>query len=379
MRKYPDVSRDDPCGNWAYIVLMKNVTEKRLVEDGRALDHKTLEQIRFRAVDAVLRGHSPEVVMDILGFHRSCIYAWLDSYKHGGWEALRARPLLGRPDELDESAKQWLKETVRDSTPEKWGYQSALWTRAILAELIEQRFEIKLSETTVGRYLHELGLSPQVPDWEPREQDPEEVRRFMEEKFPRIVTLAKRIGADIFFLDESGCRANEHRGRTWGLVGQRPVVESTGQRFGLNMLSAVSPKAGLRFKVVERSIRSVEVISFLEAMLKESDRPLIVLADHHGIHFSEAVREFARPRRRRLKLFGLPRYSPECNPDEGVWSEVKPHGVSRQSIVDKQDLKTKVRRTLHRLQKQTEKLVSFFVRTPACTTIFGIMVMSGYL
>ena len=358
---------------------MKDVLEKSPIPDNRSLDRKTLEQIRFRAVAAVLRGHSPETVIDVLGFSRCCIYAWLDSYHQGGWDALRARPVPGRPEELDEAGKQWLKETVRHSTPEKWGYKTALWTRGILAELVEQRFEVKVSDTTMGRYLHEVGLSPQVPDWEPQEQDPEEVRRFVEEKFPRIVTLAKKIGADIFFLDESGCRANEHRGRTWGLVGERPVVESTGQRFGLNMLSAVSPKTGLRFKVVERSIRSVEVISFLEAMLKQSDRPMIVLADRHGIHFSEAVREFARPWRRRLKLFGLPRYSPECNPDEGVWSEVKPHGVSRRSIRDKQDLKAKVRRTFLSLQKQTEKLASFFVRTPACATILGIMVMSGYL
>jgi transposase len=302
---------------------MKDRKENSPIEDGRALDHKTLEQIRFRAVAAVLRGHSPETVIDILGFSRSCIYAWLDSYKAGGWEALRARPLEGRPTELDAAAQQWLKKTVLESTPLAWGYETPLWTRAILAELLQERFEVKLSEVSVGRYLHELSLSAQVPDWKAHEQDPQAVRHFLEETFPRIVTLALKIGADIYFLDESGCRANQHQGRTWGLVGQRPVVESTGQRFGLNVLSAVSPKAGLRFKVVERSIRSAEVISFLERLLKQSDRPVIVLADRHGIHFSAAVREFARPWRHRLKLYGLPSYSPECNPDEGVWSEVK--------------------------------------------------------
>jgi hypothetical protein len=94
------------------------------------------------------------------------------------------------------------------------------------------------------------------------------------------------------------------------------------------------------------------------------------------MHFSKAVREFARPWRRRLKILG---YSPQCKPDEGEWSEVEPYGVSRQSTQDKQDLKAKVRRTFQGLQKQKEKLASFFVRTPACTTILGIMVMSGYL
>jgi len=358
---------------------MKDGMKNSPIEDGRGLDHKTLEQIRLRAVAAVLRGHSPETVIEIMGLSRSCIYAWMDSYQHGGWEALRARPLEGRPRELDAAGRAWLKKTVLQGTPQDWGYETVLWTRAILAELIEKRWQLRLSEVTVGRYLHQLGLSAQVPDWKAHEQDPQAVRRFVEEKFPRIVRLACKIGAELYFLDESGCRAHQHQGRTWGLVGQRPVVESTGQRFGLNMISAVSPKAGLRFKVVERSIRSEEVIRFLEALLKGSDRPIIVVADRHSIHFSAAVRAFARRWGRRIKLFSLPPYSPECNPDEGVWSEVKAHGVGRQAIHDKEDLKAKLYRSLHRLQKQADKVAGCFVRTPACTALLGTLVMSGYL
>ena len=339
-----------------------------------------MEQIRMLAVAAVQRGHSPEVVIEILGLSRSCIYAWLDSYKTGGWDALRARPVAGRPSELDPAGKAWLQQTVLEGTPEQWGYDTALWTRGILAELVDQRFGVTLSETTVGRYLHELHLSPQVPDWKATEQDPEAVRRFVEEKYPRIVRLAKRIGAEIYFLDESGCRATEHRGRTWGLVGQRPELKSTGQRFGLNLISAISPEGLLRFKVFEHSIGSAEVIEFLTALLKGSDKPLIVLMDNHRAHFSAAIKAFARPRRQRLKLFSLPTYSPECNPDEGVWSEVKPHGVSRQSIQDKQDFKKKVYSALYRLQKQTAKIFSCFVRTPECATMCQTeLAMSGFL
>jgi transposase len=358
---------------------MEDVIENSPVRDPRSLDHKTLEEIRFRAVAAVLRGHSPETVIDILGFSRCSIYVWLKRYHEGGWEALRAIPLEGRPAELDATGKQWLKQTVLEGTPLNWGYDTPLWTRAILAELVQEHFEFKLSEVTLGRYLHELGLSAQVPDWRAEEQDPEEVRGFLEEKFPRIVRLALKIGADLFFADESGCRANQHHGRTWGLVGQRPVVKSTGQRFGLNVISAISPKRGLRFKVVERSIRSKEFISFLEGLLRQTDRPIIVLADHHSIHFSKAVREFARPWRHRLKLFSLPAYSPECNPDEGVWSELKPHGMGRKGIRDKNDFKAKLYQTMRSLQKHTDKLGSCFVRTAACTVIAAIMVVSGYL
>jgi transposase len=358
---------------------MKATTESSPIEDGRSLDHKTLEQLRLRAVGAVVRGHSPELVIDIFGFHRWCIYEWLRIYKAEGWEGLRARPVEGRPPSLDEQGKQWLKQTVLGGTPEDWGYPTTLWTRGILAELVGKHLGMQLSEATIGRYLHELGLSAQVPDWKAQEQDAQAVRRFEEEKFPSIVRLAVKIGADIYFMDESGCRANQHQGRTWGLVGHRPVVQSTGQRFGLNVLSAVSPKAGLRFKVVERSIRSQEVIAFLEALLRGSERPIIVVADRHSIHFSAAVRKFARAWRHRLKLFGLPTYSPEYNPDEGVWSELKPHGLGKQRIYDKKDFKSKLYQTMRSIQKQTDKIASFFVRTPACAMLLSTMVMSGYL
>lgn len=359
---------------------MRAIHQDIPLEDGRALDHKTMEQIRLRAVAAVLRGHSPELVCEIFGFSRSCIYAWLDSYKKGGWEALRAHWSPGRPSDAEAADKDWLKQTVLESTPEAWGYDTALWTRAILVELLARQRHIQVSDTTVGRYLHELGLSAQVPTWKASEQDPEAVRHFVAEKFPRIVRLAKKIGAEIYFLDESGCRATEHRGRTWGQVGQRPVLESTGQRFGLNILSAVTPEGQLRFKVVEHAVCSQDVIAFLTALLKGAQQPLIVLLDHHSIHFSAAVRAFVRPQRQRLKLFGLPTYSPECNPDEGVWSEVKPHRLGRQSIRDKHDFKAKLLRALYSLQKRTDKILSFFRRTPECCEITSTeLAMSGYL
>jgi transposase len=54
--------------------------------DARVLDHKTLEEIRIRAVERVQAGESPEVVIGTLGYSRSCIYTWLALYRAGGGE-----------------------------------------------------------------------------------------------------------------------------------------------------------------------------------------------------------------------------------------------------------------------------------------------------
>ena len=63
--------------------------------DGRKLDHKTLEALRLRAVDQVQQGAHPEDVAAALGLHRKTVYGWLKKYREGGRGALLARPVPG--------------------------------------------------------------------------------------------------------------------------------------------------------------------------------------------------------------------------------------------------------------------------------------------
>src|SRR5918995_11473 len=51
--------------------------------DGRKLDHQTLEAMRLRAVDAVESGVHPEDVAASLGMGRGTVYGWLAKYREG--------------------------------------------------------------------------------------------------------------------------------------------------------------------------------------------------------------------------------------------------------------------------------------------------------
>jgi transposase len=166
-----------------------------------------------------------------------------------------------------------------------------------------------------------MGLSPQRSLHRAYQQNPEAVQRWKEQEFPAIRAAAKAEGATIYFADEAGIRSDYHAGTTWTPVGKTPVVRNTGARFSVNMLSAVSAQGALRFTVHEGTITAKVFIDFCRRLLHDTDGPVYVVVDGHPNHRAKATTEFVASTDGRLKLFFLPGYSPELNPDEWVrWS-----------------------------------------------------------
>ena len=244
--------------------------------DARKLDHKTLEAIRIRAVEQVQAGESPETVIRALGFSRACIYNWLASYRAGGWHALRARPLKGRPKKISGSQMKWIYRTVTLKNPMQYKFEFALWTRGMIRTLIHERYGIKLSLPSVGRLLAQLGLTCQKPLMRAFQQNPALVEKWLREEYPQIRARAKRIGAEIYFGDEAGVRSDFHSGKTWALKGKTPIIRTTGARFGFNMISAVESKRADAFHGCRRKSRGQAVLrisSPLGFQDREADLP----------------------------------------------------------------------------------------------------------
>jgi transposase len=288
--------------------------------DARELEHKTLEAIRIRAVEQVQSGESPEAVINALGFSRSCIYTWLALYRSGGWGALKARVLKGRPRKISAAQMKWLYQTVTGKNPLQFRFEFALWTREMIRMLLREEFSLKLSVNSVGRLLRQLGLSCQRPLFRATEQNPERVRCWRDQEFPAIRPLAKRAGAVILFGDEAGVRSDYHAGTTWGAKGKTPVVPRTGSRSSVNMLSAVSARGELRFMLVKGRVNGAVFAEFLRRLMHNAERPVFLILDGHSLHRSRPVRDFVASQEGKLRLFFLPPYSPELNPDEQMWN-----------------------------------------------------------
>lgn len=328
--------------------------------DGRALDHKTLEEIRIRAVQRVEAGESPEDIIRVLGFGRTVIYDWLAKYREGGIEALRAKPIAGRPSKLAGKEIKWLYRTITSKNPLQLRFEFALWTRSMVRDLIRETFGVHLSEVSVGRLLRKLGLSPQKPLRRAYEQDRERVQKWIDEEYPKIRALAKKERASVYFGDEAGVRSDFHSGTTWAVKGQTPVVPATGQRFGLNLISAVSSRGEMRFMVVNGRMNAGRFIEFLDRLTHNQPRPVFLIVDGHPSHRSRKVSEYLRGKKGKLRLFFLPAYSPELNPDELVWNHLKNNGVGKRIIRTRDELKRVVLAHLRSLQKTPALIRSFF-------------------
>ena len=337
--------------------------------DGRKIDRKSREAIRKLAIQRIQAGESPEQVVKILGFHRSSVYIWMQRYQQGGFDGLKTLPLSGRPPKLTSSQEKKVFDIVTSKNPMQLKFLFALWTRAMVKQLIRDQFGVEMSEVNVGRLLHKLGLTPQRPLRRAYQQNQVRVQRWLEEEYPAIKAAAKKEKATIYFGDEAGVRSDYHSGTTWAPKGQTPVIRTSGSRHSLNMISAISAKGAMRFMTVKGRVNADRFIEFLERLIKNAPTPVYLIVDGHPVHRSTCVRTFVESTQGKLKLFYLPPYSPELNPDEQVWNHVKNHKIGKKVVKSQEDLESIIRSALTSLQKSYWLIMSFFRHKECSYTI----------
>jgi transposase len=315
---------------------------------------------RLSACEALEKGVSADEVAEVLKVSRASIFEWQKAYRAQGPGALRTKKTRGPKSKLTDGQLSQLYRLVVGNDPRQLSFGLALWTRGMIQELIFRQFGVRLSLAAVGNLLANLGLSPQRPLYRSYEQDPEKVRKWKEEAFPQIQARAKKEGAVIFFADEASVRTNYHAGTTWAPVGQTPVVKGSGRTRSISMVSAVSPRGELHFKVYESGIRQEEFLEFCKMLITDAGRPVFLIVDNSQVHRAKILKAYSEQSNGMLTLFFLPPYSPDLNPDEWVWKNVKHDNLGRASARSEKHLAQFAAAALDKLKALPEKVRMFF-------------------
>jgi transposase len=320
--------------------------------------------MRMQGVKMMRSGFMAKEVAELFGVSIRSVFGWVAAFASGGQNALVAKPGAGRPRKLSTEQMQWIASTVRDNTPDQLKFEFGLWTLRLIGQLIERQFQMTLSLPTLSKTMRLLGFSAQRPVHRAYEQDQALVQRWWQTDWPILQARAKLLGAQIFFADEAGMRSDYHAGTTWAPRGQTPEVRSTGQRVSVQMISAVSAGGQLHFMIHEGRTTAQVFVKFLQQLMLGQTRKIFLVVDNHSIHTAGVVKEYVASTDGQLELHYLPPYSPQLNPDEQVWKNVKER-VAKQKPTDRASLRSLIEQALKRLQELSQIVKGFF-RHPQC-------------
>lgn len=332
--------------------------------DARSLSKSAQAALRRRTLMAIDKGMTRVEAAQVFGVSYSVIGKWQRRRRSGGRAAL-AEDRRGRPagqTRLAPGQAAVIVNLITDRTPDQLKLPFVLWTREAVRDLIRERFGLSLSVWTVGRHLRRWGFTPQKPVRRAWERDDAAVRRWLKVEYPRIRREAKAAKAEIHWGDEMGLRSDHQAGRSYSPKGQTPVIAGTGKRFGCNVISTVTNRGTLRFMVFKRRFTTGVFIEFLARLVRSASGRVSLIVDGHPVHKSAAVRRWLKREENceRIRLYILPSYSPDLNPDEFLNNDVKQNAVGRRRAKDQQDLIADVRGYLRSTQKRPDIVRNYF-------------------
>ncbi len=329
--------------------------------DARLLHPVIQQKLRHEAVDLFFKGKNPTDISKQLGVSRQSVYNWLEKHSKSGKKGLKIHK-RGRPKgtQLQPWQSAQIVNLIKNYCPDELSMPFFLWTRESVGQLIKNKFKISLSKWTVGRYLANWGFSPQKPSRRAIEQNPKAIEKWFEIEYPMIQKLAKKAKATIHWGDEMGLRSDHNVGRTYGVIGKTPVVKRTGNRFSCNMISSITNLGKLSFMVFHDNFTQDVFLKFLKRLVRQIDRKVFLIVDNHRAHKSKSVNRWLTDNVDHIKLFYLPSYCPELNPDEFLNQDVKSY-MGKQRVHTKTQMLNNLNKHLKMRQKQP-KVIQNFVR-----------------
>jgi transposase len=332
--------------------------------DARQLSDEVLEALRLRAVRGCELGFTEADVADLLGISRETVSRWWSAYTRRGPDALPG-DRTGRPVGMgrtlsDEQAKH-IQDLIDHHSPEELGVPNPLWSRRAVQDLIRKEYGISMPVRTVGEYLKRWGYTAKEPRRHARDQDPEEVNKWLNETSPKLAQKAGEEGADILWCDETGVAAAQHPGYGYAREGQPATLEVPKPPIRINMISAISNRGLLRFMTYRGNRNGALFLVFLGQLLRGATRKIYLRADRLKAHDTKEVQRWLAEHKDRIEVVPLPTYSPELNADEYLNNAMKGNVKAAGLPHNKEELRSLIQAFMRKLLHLPDHIMSYFL------------------
>jgi transposase len=325
-----------------------------------------LERRRLLAVQRVCEGYTAFEVADFLGVDPGSVRRWVAAFHREGTAGLAARPASGRPPRLTATQEKFVRRWLADN-PLDHGFATELWTAPRLRLLIKEEFGVTFHPDYLGTWLRQRGYTPQLPRPVHREADQCEMDRWLACDWLGIKRKARRRGACLMLLDESGLLMAPLRRRSWSLRGQPPEIKhKAAHREKVSVAGAIwltPSREQLSFAyqtLVNGYFSNVEVAEFLSGALQWLTEPLVVIWDSGTMHKGGPISDLVAQSKGRLDLEPLPAHAPKLNPVEQVWTWLKCSRLYNFAPQDAHDLNQAIIRELDPIRDDLPRLRNFF-------------------
>ena len=337
--------------------------------DSRGLPGAVLNERRRRAVKLREAGVTVRETARQCELSTHTVVEAHKAFRQRGWAAVKVRR-TGRPKgsgrQLSAEQERQVQWLIQDRTPDQLKMSYALWTRQAVRELIEARLGIRLTVRNTGKYLQRWGFTQQKPLKKAYEQSPAAVSKWLNETYPAIAQRAKQEKAEIQWGDETGLRSDDVRGRGYAPKGQTPVVRANAARQSLSVLSTVTNRGQMRWKVFSGALNAQILIRFLQRLTRQQKKKIFLIMDNLRVHHSKLLREWLQANAKKIEIFYLPSYSPELNPDELLNADLKHRVTNAAPARNKFALTRTAVGALRSIQKQPQRVKSYFSQKDVC-------------
>ena len=333
-------------------------------QDARNLSPEQQKILRIKAVDMVFKHkYTQRAAAEVLEVSRTHLNRWCKAFEEGGYDALELGRRGRKPNEkrlLQAHQCATIVNIICDRTPDQEKMPFVLWERVAVRELIKQKFGVTIALRTVTDYLKRWGMTPQRPVERAREQNSKAVQVWLKETYPEIKSRAEKEGVKILWGDETGVQNSANTGRSFAPKGKTPVIKKQGKKLRVNMVSAVSNKGEIRFKIYSSKMTQQVFIDFLKQVVKTFDSKVFMIVDNLKVHHGKLVQEWVTEHSDQIELFFIPSYSPELNPDEYLNRDLKKNVNRASAPRTMEELKSNLLSFMRKIQKLPNRVRKYF-------------------